>query len=244
MYQKLRDQFPQHQKLIKPLSKMVSERYKIAVEFTHPLASDIARLLRKGRCYNRTTPDILQSPGPVDAKVQSYMGSQHAEPARQLYQRMCDQQIAFRNEYRYLSVYMQTLDQAQEWIQWASDMQDTYKSHLLLRVRAVDESILVGEVTVKQASLKPYQYKVLLNDQDMESVKAARMRSVIQNFAGDFLGNYSLTRFLGKPRQGYPTANGFYNAAFYAKSEAVAMFLGLSYPNLIKKIYRVRYLGK
>ena len=223
---------------------MVSDRYKIVVEFSHSLTADITSLLRLGRCYKQTTTDLLQSPGPVDAKVLSYMGTEYTEPARQLYQRMRDQQVAFRHEYRYLSVYMQTLDQAQEWIQWASDMQDTYKFQFLLRVRAVDQSTLVGEVIVKQAALKPYQYKILLNDQEMESDKAARMRSVIQNFAGDLRGNYTLNRFLGKPKQGNPTVNGFYNAVFYAKSEAVAMFLGLSYPKLIKKIYRVKYLGK
>ena len=157
---------------------------------------------------------------------------------------MRDQQVSFRTEFRYLSVYLHTLDQAQEWIQWASDMEDTYKSHFLFRVRAVDQNTLVGEVTVKQAALKSYQYRVLLNNQDLASTDAARMRSVIQNFAGDFRGNYALNRFLGKLKQGYAAANGFTNAAFYAKSEAAAMFLGLSYPNLIKKIYRVRYLGK
>ena len=244
MYQKLRDQFPQHQKLINPLSKMVTDRYKIVVEFTPSLTDDITSLLRRGQCYHPTTTDFLLSPGPVDAWVQSYMGTEYTEPARQLYQRMRDQQVAFRHEYRYLSVYLHTLDQAQEWIQWASDIQDTYKFHFLRKVRAVDQSTLVGEVIVKQAALKPYQYKILLNDQDMEQGSADRMRSVIKNFTGDLRGNFTLNRFLGKRTNGYASANSFYNATFYAKDDAVIMFLGLSYPKLIKKIYRVKYLGK
>jgi hypothetical protein len=249
MYQKLRDEFPEFGARIRTLPKMVKDRYPVIVSFTHPLVNEIVNVLR-----GYTTTSTIKSQQPLDGSVSDRRGHGYAyEPARLLYRRMRKLKPEFRAEWNHINIYMENLDQARDWIQWARTTQQQYKiaphdesPTWIHYIKAVETDTQVGEITRKQERFRDYQYYVKFQDHHFANGEQQKQfRTVLKNASEDLLMNSRLSAFVEGKNSGYwGVPQGLWNCDLYAKDESALVILQLAYGYTIKKIYRVKYLGK
>ena len=252
MYQKLRDEFPEFGARIRTLPKMVKDRYPVIVSITHPLANEIVNVLRGYSVFS-----TLSAKAPLTGSVSDRWGRTYAyEPARLLYQRMDKLKPEFRAEWNHINIYMENLDQAREWLQWTRDVQKKYKitaransyeDHTwVYYIKAIETDTKVGEIVRKQERFRDYQYYVKFQDHHFANGEQQKQFStVLKNASEDLLMNSRLSAFVeGKKSDRYGPIHGLWNCELYAKDESALVVLQLTYGHTIKKIYRVRYLGK
>ena len=163
---------------------------------------------------------------------------------------MLELKSEWRCEWEHINVYAESLDQAREWIQWGLDLENqrlvSDHGSWFYYVKAVDQSVTVGEITRKQQAFRDYQYYVKFQDHHFANPEQEKQfKTVLKNASADLLMNGRLSAFVGgKKSDWYGPIHGLWNCELYAKDESALVVLQLTYGHTIKKIYRVRYLGK
>lgn len=247
MYRKLRKEFPQIAGKIQPLARMVKDRYPVILGFRHPMGHEVNNALRGWR-----TTGPLTSPTPLSGRVEGGGGQRTSytqESARLLYRRMLELKSEWRCEWDHINVYAESLDQAREWIQWGLDLENqrlvSDHGSWFYYVKAVDQSVTVGEITRKQQAFRDYQYYVkFYNHQFTDDVKLQQFKNILQNAQPNLLMNASLNNLFKDRPSNWSYPRSLFNCDLYARNEGDLMILQLAFGHLIKKIYRVKYLGK
>jgi hypothetical protein len=244
MLQLLKSKFPKldQQKLIQLQSKFVYGDNAITVKINGPGLEIITYAIRFPKYY---LEPWMADNNPVKGFFvprYHYSGTKlPREVLRQFYHYLKDQNCLFRSEGQTVSVYFKTLQEAEPFIQLVTDTDFT----LIRRISAVENIQTQGEIAVRSASLSEYRYQIHLADFDINEDPKNRIGELFENFFDSVRLTESIKRLTNRTKKNDPYRTRFFHGGyFYSKDEAIVTYLSLSWPKLIKKVYRVTYIGK
>lgn len=248
MLQSLRNAYPALSKQIQPLNKLVREKYGISLTIHHPLFNEMIGALR-----GRNDFHPYDSKKPLTGQVNAWGKGYKTEPVRLTYQRFTQTPPAFYMAgYNVVTIYFEDQTQATEWIDWAVAIGQRFDMiEWIVKINAIDQSLKIGEVSLRQAKFRDYQYKVVFANKSFKDIEEKKkFLELMKSFDSEVIQNHWLKQLI-TPKKAkkdawywYNNDTTLYNCTMYCKDDSALLILQLSMPHLIKKIYHVKYLGK
>ena len=158
-----------------------------------------------------------------------------------LYNWITNAQLKYREDYNGFKIYFEKFDELTEFADWAIRMQSEHNlSNWIHSIGGVDETLVTGQVTLRNASYKDYRYKVMLKSMHhSDKIDWSRVETTLNQFSDSIRVTKSVRDFISRK---HTYKYWLSTAYFYAKDSESITYFSLVFPDLVKKIYEINYL--
>ena len=251
MYQQLREEFPEIKNKIRASQFLIKKKYRYRLQMTHPFSKFIGDALRG---VDNKNVQLLKSDTELPGNVRHWNGIFYSmELARQIYRRIMEKlppdadghRPDVRAVYGEVVIYCTTIEQARDWLSWITQVNKEYTPFTATKpkqfypfldlVTALRADVEPDEILRTQARYKNMKFYVKLRAYTFKDGSNLRLHSLLTSDTESILptGRLSVVDRLLYLSGG---------EGFYCTTGEIVTFIQLSFPGMIKKIYRVRYM--